>query len=98
MTAGGRPGLLEVSCDCSGIPLAMAAGTEEMSMRVALGVCGVAAGGNLQAALDSAQPGDVILLQAGATFTGNYILPVKSGATMITVQTDIAATGALAAG
>ena len=42
MIADGCPGLLDVSCDCTGIPLAMAAGTEEMSMRVALGVCGVA--------------------------------------------------------
>ena len=30
----------------------------------------VNAGGNLQAALNAAQPGDVILLEAGATFSG----------------------------
>ena len=46
----------------------------------------------------SAQAGDVILLQAGATYTGNYVPPAKSGATMITVQTEIAETGALAPG
>lgn len=38
----------------------------------------VNAGGNLQAALNAAQPGDVIVLQAGATFTGPFILPAKS--------------------
>ncbi|HEY7054871.1 MAG TPA: right-handed parallel beta-helix repeat-containing protein [Vicinamibacterales bacterium] len=58
----------------------------------------VPAGGNLQAALNAAQPGDVILLQAGATYSGNYILPAKSGSTMITVQTDIAQKGSLAPG
>src|SRR5437016_3059129 len=35
----------------------------------------VSAGGNLQNALDAAQPGDVISLQAGATFTGPFTLP-----------------------
>jgi hypothetical protein len=34
----------------------------------------VPSGGNLQAALDVAQPGDRIELQAGATFTGPFIL------------------------
>ncbi len=38
----------------------------------------VNAGGNLQAALTGAQPGDTIVLQAGATFTGNFVLPAKS--------------------
>src|SRR5262245_56613953 len=40
----------------------------------------VAAGGDLQGALNSAQPGDVVELAAGATFTGNFALPAKSGA------------------
>lgn len=39
----------------------------------------VNAGDNLQAALDAAQPGDIIELQAGATFTGNYVLHPKTG-------------------
>ena len=38
----------------------------------------VAAGGNLQAALNSAQPGDVIELANGATFSGNFTLPNKN--------------------
>ena len=40
----------------------------------------VNAGGNLQAALNSAQPGDVVALANGATFTGNFILPNKNTA------------------
>src|SRR5947209_1829905 len=47
----------------------------------------VAAGGNLQAALNAAQPGDTILLEAGATFTGPFTLPFKSGTDYITVRT-----------
>ena len=48
----------------------------------------VNAGGDLQAALNSAQPGDTILLQAGATWTGNYTLPPKSGTSFITVRSS----------
>src|SRR5690348_7159830 len=38
----------------------------------------VAAGANLETALKNAHCGDTLLLQAGATFTGNYYLPAKS--------------------
>src|ERR1700754_2698049 len=38
----------------------------------------VAAGGNLQAALNQAQPGDQIVLQAGAGFPGKYTLAGKN--------------------
>jgi hypothetical protein len=48
----------------------------------------VAAGGNLQAALSSAQPGDVITLEQGATFTGPFTLPAKSGSGPIVVWTS----------
>jgi hypothetical protein len=37
----------------------------------------IPAGGDLQAALSAAQPGDVITLQPGATYTGNFLLPNK---------------------
>src|SRR6185295_13648678 len=37
----------------------------------------VPAGGDLQAALDAAQPGDIITLEPGATYTGNFVLPNK---------------------
>ena len=51
----------------------------------------VNAGGDLQAALNAARPGDTILLQAGATFTGNFVLPVKSGSTTdITIRSSAA--------
>jgi hypothetical protein len=44
-------------------------------------------GGDLQAALDAAQPGDTIELQSGATYTGNYKLPLKGGSSFIVVRT-----------
>ena len=47
----------------------------------------VAAGGDLQAAINTAQPGDVIALAAGATFTGNFVLPNKGSSTQpITIR------------
>lgn len=47
----------------------------------------VPAGGDLQGALDAAQPGDVIELEAGATYIGNFRLPVKAGADFIVLRT-----------
>jgi len=41
-------------------------------------VINVNAGGNLQTALNSAQCGDVIELQAGATFAGQFMVPAKN--------------------
>ena len=59
----------------------------------------VNSGGDLQAALNAAQPGDTILLQAGATFTGNFILPVKSGSGAdITIRSSAADASLPAAG
>lgn len=43
-------------------------------------------GENLQAVINAAQPGDVILLEAGATFRGNFTLPVHGGAQYITIR------------
>jgi hypothetical protein len=48
----------------------------------------VPAGGDFQSALYSAQPGDTIVLAAGATYTGPFTLPVKSGSAYITIQTS----------
>lgn len=48
----------------------------------------VAAGGDLQAAINAAQPGDTILVQAGALFVGNFVLPKKTGDTYITIRTS----------
>lgn len=45
-------------------------------------------GDNLQAAIDRAMPGDTLLLDAGATFTGNFILPAKSGSDFVTIRSS----------
>mgnify|MGYP001236024116 FL=1 len=47
-------------------------------------------GGNLQVAIDKAEPGDTIYLEAGATFKGAYRLPNKSGAEFITIRSSAA--------
>jgi len=47
----------------------------------------VPAGGDLQAALNAAQPGDVITLAPGATYVGNFVLPNKGAiASYITIR------------
>ena len=48
----------------------------------------VNAGGDFQAALNQALPGDIITLQAGATFTGNFTLPAKSGTGWIVIRSS----------
>jgi hypothetical protein len=50
-------------------------------------VLAVAAGGDFQAALTSARPGDVISLEAGARYTGNFTLPGKEGSGWIVITT-----------
>ena len=47
----------------------------------------VKAGGNLQAAIDAAVPGDVITLPPGAVFVGPFNLKPKSGSGWITIRT-----------
>src|SRR5206468_7419566 len=47
----------------------------------------VAAGGNLQTAINNAQSGDTITLHAGGTYTGNFKLPNKNGSALITIRT-----------
>jgi hypothetical protein len=51
-------------------------------------IISVPAGGDLQAALNNAQPGDTIFLQPGTTYVGNFILPNKGGSSYITVSTS----------
>ena len=45
-------------------------------------------GDNLQRILNDAEPGDEIVLDARAVFTGNFVLPVKSGNSYITVRSS----------
>jgi hypothetical protein len=45
-------------------------------------------GDDLQAILNSALPGDVLLLEAGAEFVGNFVLPVKTGSEPIVVRSS----------
>jgi hypothetical protein len=45
-------------------------------------------GGNLQAAINAARPGDVIVLTGGATYRGQFVLPAPpGGAGVITIRT-----------
>src|SRR5262245_19835364 len=45
----------------------------------------VPANGDLQGAINSAQPGDVIQLQPGAVYVGNFVLPAKSNPNGLTI-------------
>jgi len=45
-------------------------------------------GGDLQQAINGAQAGDTIALPPGATFSGGFTLPVKSGDAWITIRTS----------
>jgi hypothetical protein len=56
----------------------------------------VANGGDLQGALNSAQPGDEIVLAADAVFIGNFVLPMKqsSASGWIIVRSEVVATPA----
>lgn len=49
----------------------------------------VGVNGNLQAALDAARPGDVVTLAAGATYTGNFVLPRKAASGWIIIRPAI---------
>ena len=48
----------------------------------------VNSGGNLQTAINNAQLGDTIVLQAGATFTGPFTLPGKTGSGWIHIRSS----------
>jgi hypothetical protein len=50
----------------------------------------VKAGGNLQATINRARPGDTIMLEAGAVFTGPFILPPRpsNDSDWITIRTN----------
>ena len=50
-------------------------------------VISVASGGDVQAAINKAAPGDTIQLQPGGTYVGNFVLPKKAGTAVVTIQT-----------
>jgi hypothetical protein len=52
----------------------------------------VPAGADLQQYIDAAQPGDTLVLQANATYAGNFTLPSNTGNSYITItSSDLAA-------
>lgn len=51
----------------------------------------VPAGGDLQAAINNAAPGDTIVLEAGATYRGPFWLQKKTGDAYVTIQSSRAA-------
>jgi hypothetical protein len=56
-------------------------------------VISVSAGANLQAAIDSARPGDTLLLAPGAVYSGNFRLPNKGASTAyITIRSGASTT------
>jgi len=57
--------------------------TPPIGRTIAVGACD-----DFQAALEAAQPGDVITLEAGARFTGNFTLPNKTGTGWIIIRTS----------
>lgn len=59
----------------------------ETPLETAANIITVKAGGNFQDALNRAKSGDTIQLQSGATFSGNFTLPNKTGNEFITVRT-----------
>jgi hypothetical protein len=52
-------------------------------------VIAVAAGADLQAAIDRARPGDTLALEPGATYVGNFTLPSHDGDAFITIRTAV---------
>src|SRR5690349_5931378 len=58
----------------------------------------VPAGGDLQAAINAAAPGDTILVAAGQVFNGTYTLPAKGGSAYITIRSSAADSALPAAG
>jgi hypothetical protein len=47
----------------------------------------VPAGGDLQQAINRARPGDTLMLAAGATYSGNFVLPAREGNLYVTIRT-----------
>jgi hypothetical protein len=61
-----------------------------LAMPSAAATLQVEAGGNLQGALNAAQPGDEIVVAAGARFVGEFRLPPKPDGPVITIRSSAA--------
>ncbi|HEY0546539.1 MAG TPA: hypothetical protein VGC91_14265, partial [Pyrinomonadaceae bacterium] len=70
------------------IVLAQRRRAEERPRRVSSNTIEVKKGQDLQSAINVAQPGDTIVLEAGASFPGPITLPNKAGAAFITIQSS----------
>src|SRR6476646_4959522 len=70
------------------VALRRSAGTFGVSWQNNRRTITVGAKDSVQAAINAAQPGDTVVLQAGAVFKGNFTLPVKSGTGEIVIQSS----------
>ena len=68
-----------------GIAMAVEGNADAASRTVCASGCEFS---NLQAAIDAAAYGDTILLRAGQTFVGHFILRAKPGSGVITIRSD----------
>ena len=68
---------------CAGLAVTLA-----LPASATAAIINVNAGGDLQAALNAAKPGDEVVLEAGALFTGSFQLPVKPLGAVITVRSS----------
>ena len=85
--AAPAPGCPNVASDPA-IQQALPQATVDTAMpKLAGKITKVKAGGDLAAAIDAAQPGDTLELEAGATFTGPFTLPNKSGDGWVVIRT-----------
>jgi hypothetical protein len=86
LTAG--PQTLKLMFDTGGFNVAGVTALYTSAVTPGAGTITVRAGDDLQAALIAANPGDTILVEAGATFVGNFVLPPKSGRSYITIRSS----------
>jgi hypothetical protein len=70
------------------LPLAACAQQRPRRVASSAGQIVVAAGDDLQKAINSAKPGETLVLEAGARFPGPITLPLKQGEGFITIQTS----------
>ncbi len=87
LTADTAPSLVQPSTTMLAAPAELPRTYVNLSVPTPTRTISVPAGGNLQTALNNAQPGDVILLAAGASYVGNFVLPAKATSGWITVRT-----------